>query len=499
MALDSHIFTLLEPSIKLEEVKTSNLGERVTGDGISDTQGGPEPYLKINEYTFGKGDIDSFILSLNGRYPEMRATIKDTQNFLSIDRFPRDGDLVSLRIQLDEAGTYKDIRMDFTILEFRGQPTTPEASEPPTYNLRGIVKIPGMYTDECKSYGEANSIDHIKQIAKDLKLGLATNITSTNDSMRRFLAYQSKLEFLSDTVLHSYISDDNFQTYSIDPYYYINFVDLQTIFNAPNDIEIHELITNTVFHERGTDPKDGAGQIEADLVLTNHEEVRGTNTFIKYHNLINNSTVIALENGYKRKMQYFDVANNKLVEFDVEAMVSDNIKDNEEPLKGRRNSETDEYGSHIKQKYVGIQSDGLHVNYNFAAINNIQNLVELDKLYLEVELQNVNPALYRYMKIPVTIYNFAPAAMAATKNANEQAKEAGFETQAEDFNQKLEKGRGGASESDKDVLDESRTLDEFLSGHYIIMGIEYRYDSDEGYTQLLKLARREWPARLNNM
>jgi hypothetical protein len=198
-------------------------------------------------------------------------------------------------------------------------------------------------------------------------------------------------------------------------------------------------------------------------------------------------------------MQYFDVANNKLVEFDIEAMVSENIKDNEEPLKGRRNSDVDEYGSHIKQKYVGIQPDGLHLNYNYAAINNIQNLVDLDKLYLEVELQNINPALYRYMKIPVTIYNFAPAAIGATKNANEQAKEGGFETQAEDFNQKLEKSRGGASESDKNVQDESRTLDEFLSGHYIIMGIEYRYDSGDGYTQLLKLARREWPARLNNM
>jgi len=225
--------------------------------------------------------------------------------------------------------------------------------------------------------------------------------------------------------------------------------------------------------------------------LTNHHTADGFNTKINKYNLINNSTKIALDNGYKRRMQYFDYTDSELnlVEFDVESLVSDNIKDNEEPLKGRRNSDVDEYNTHIKQKYMGLQSDSVHENYNFAAMNNIQNLVELDKLYLEVELETLNPALYRYMKIPVSIYNYSKIAIDSTKVVNEKAKEGGFDLKAE------EAGETNDNESTQTTF----VLDEFLTGYYIIMGIQYKYTESTGYSQVLKLVRREWPARLNNM
>jgi len=494
MALDSHIYTILEPSIKLEPMQTPNIGERATGDGISDTQGGAAPYIKINEYVFTQGDIEDFTLDLNGKYPEIRARISDRQGLLSVDKFPRDGDILSLRIQLDEAGTYKDIRMDFNILEFKGFPTNATEitnGSGSVYRVRAIARIPGMYTDECKSYGENTSLEHIKLIAQDLQLGLATNIGATDDKMRRFCAYQSKLELISDTVLHSYVSDNAFQTYSIDPYYYINYVDLQTVFNAPNDIEIHEMISAKVFNERGTDPKEGAGKSDVQLILSNHHLVNGTNQYIESYNLLNNATQVALENGYKRKMQFFDLANtNTLVEFDVESLVSSTIADNEEPLKGRRNNDNDEWASHYKQKYVGIQSDATHLNYNFAAVNNIQNMVELDKLQLEVELAVANPALYKYMKVPVTIYNYKISTAALQDDQNKKAIEDGFTTKESELQ----------AESVKQDDDYSTfTLDEFLSGHYVIIGIQYKYNQDDQYRQVLKLARREWPAQMGNM
>lgn len=496
MALDSHVYTILEPSIKLDEMQMPNAGEADTGDAISDELGGEgQPLIRINDHQFARRSVLNFTLDLNGKYPELTATLLDIGGDLTVDRFPRDGDLLNLRIHLDEAGTYKDIRMDFTILEFKGRPTSADEAVggETTYNVRAIAKIPGMWTDDCRSYGEGSSLDHVKSMAQELKLGLATNIGETNDVMRRFCAYQTKLETIANTVLHSYVSDDAFQTYSIDPYYYINFVDLQKVFNAPEDVELHEMISTFKFNERGTDPKAFSGDRETPLLLTNHHEANMVNTKIEKHNLVNNSTKIALENGYKRKMQYFDHANTdlNLVEFDVESLVSDNIKDNEEPLKGRRNSEVDEYSTHIKQKYMGIQSDATHINYNFAAMNNIQNMVELDKMYLEVELKTLNPALYRYMKVPVSIYNYAEDAIDKTLHVNEKAKEAGFDVQADE--------NGTDEERDKAVRKETFTLDEFLSGYYVIMGIKYKYNDDDGYTQTLKLARREWPARLNNM
>lgn len=498
MALDSHIFTILEPSIKLDEMKVNNAGERESGDGVSSAGGGADqPYIKVNDFVFERNDVLSFNLNLNGRYPELTMKIVDTQDYFSVDRFPRDGDLLNLRIELDSAGTYKDIRMDFNILEFRGSPVSSfeKLEQGAMYTVRAIAKIPGMYTDECKSYGENTSLEHIKAMATDLKLGVATNISGTDDLMRRFCAYQTKLETIADTVLHSYINDSAFQTYCIDPYYYINFVDLQKVFNSASDVDIHELITTFNFAERGNDPKTGDGEIEGQLMLTNHHLTRGYNTHIGKYNLVNNSTKIALENGYKRKMQYFDVDDNEfnLVEFDVESLTSDNLSDREEPLKGRRNSEVDEYKTHIKQKYVGIQSDNTHFNYKFAAINNIQNVVELDKLYLEVELEGLNPAIYKYMKVPVTIYNYSQQANKITEERNADAADKGFDNIVDNL-----KGDPTKKE-DKDVFDTAFTLDEFLTAHYVVMGIQYKYNPSTGYTQVLKLARREWPARLNNM
>lgn len=499
MALDSHILTILEPSIKLEEMKAPNAGEGVSGKNFSGLgAGGEVPHIRINGYMFALDDVQSFNLSMNGQYPELTMKITDVQDSFTVDRFPRDGDLLNLRIELDEAGTYKDIRMDFNILEFRGIPTgaADKASGKSMYSVRAIAKIPGMYTDECKSYGENSSLEHVKAIATDLKLGVATNVGETSDVMRRFCAYQTKLETLANTVLHSYIDDDAFLTYCIDPYYYINFVNLQKVFNAPDDIDIHEAIAGTNLGDNGSqEPRDGKGTREVELVLTNSHKADGFNTHIVKHALVNNSTKIALENGYKRKMQYFDVDENEfdLVEFDVEALTSSNIKDIEEPLKGRRNSDVDEYNTHIKQKYVGIQNDNTHLNYKYAAINNIQNMVELDKLYLEVELGQLNPAIYKYMKIPVAIYNYGNINNTVADDHNKEKRKADFEPEADKIIDEPQAGDTEKSESTQ------FTLDEFLSAHYIVMGIQYKYNKLTGYTQVLKLARREWPARLNNM
>lgn len=489
MALDRHILTIVEPKVKLDPLQTSNFGERESGDAHSSMQGGLYPLIRVNGQIFQQEEVLKFTLDMSGKYPEIRATLKDMNNVFTVDQFPRDGDILSLRIELDKAGTYKDIRMDFVILEFNGIPTKTldKVSGESKYNVRAIAKIPGMYTDECKPYGNKPSLDHIKDIASDLKIGVATNIDNTQDAMNRFCAYQTKLEFLDKTVMHSYISDDAFISYSIDPYYYVNFVNLQKVFNAPNVVEKFEMITKDHYNERGTDPKEGAGKEEIDLILTNHHNAKGINIEILKYNVVNNSTKIVLENGYRRKMQYFDVDNNELLEFDVESLVSDSLGDREEALKGRRNSDTDEYDTHIKQKYVGLQNDNLHANYNYAFINNVQNIVELDKMYLEIELAALNPALYKYMKVPVQLYNYGANANAVADKLNEKLVEKDLEQDSKEDSTSDNQGPSNF------------TLDKFLSAHYVIMGIKYNYSQKDGYTQTLKLARREWPAKVNNI
>tara|TARA_R110000772_G_scaffold55472_19_gene126631 strand:+ start:3071 stop:4564 length:1494 start_codon:yes stop_codon:yes gene_type:complete len=497
MSLNSQILTITEPSIGIEPMKMPNLGEREGGGGnYSGFQGGVTPYVRVNGFTFQEGSIIKLNLNSTSRYPELNIQLLDNQDNFTVDRFPRDGDILSLRIEIDKSSTYKDIRMDFTILEFRGVPTSTfeKSRGEAMFNVRAVAKLPGLYTDHVTAYPENTSFEHIKSVASELQLGLASNVIETNDRMTRVCAQQSKLEFLSNTIAHSYVSDDAFQTYCIDPYYYINFVDLQKVFNGDDQIDTTDMLTTQMWDERDGDPTVGRGEEQAQFILTNHHLREGTKTYISSFNLVNNSTKIALENGYRRSMQYFDVNTDEdqnLYEFDIESLVSDNIGDREEALKGRRNYENDEYESHVKHKYMGIQSESTHENYKYAYINNVQNLVELDKMNLVVNLTGIHPAITRYMKVPVYIYNYSSTNTETTKEINKQAREGDFETKNEELGNKTDLDNG-----DSPVI---FTIDEFLTSHYVVMGIEYKFNETDGFNQVLHLSRREWPARLNNV
>lgn len=501
MGLNSHLLTITEPTIKLEEIKAPDLGQSDGGDYHSAGLGGMVPLIKINGYTFKEDDIDSFTLKLTGKYPEITGTIIDRRDVFTVAQYPRDGDVLSLRITMDYSETYKDIRMDFHILEFTGFPASTDEKQQggATYKVRAIAKLPEFYTDVCKSYGQGNSYDHIIKIAEDLKLGVATNVDATDDMMNRICAFQTKFELLEQTVLHSYVSDDTFQTYAIDPYYYVNFVDVQKVFDAEEEVEMDELITADSFRERKGDPSEGAASEKAQLILTNHHNMEATNTYITKFNLVNNSTRVALENGYKRTLQYYDMneEGGKLLEFDVESLVSSTIKDNEAPLKGNQTTKEDEYPKeggkgHVKHKFIGLQhsGDNVHLNWAYSAINNVQNMVELDKMKLIVDLKSTNPAIYRFMKIPVSIWNYSATSMEVSNVENEKAREGGFEVKEDQLNSAQEKGA-----RDPEKHEETFKVDEFLTGFYVVMGLEYVYDAIEGFSQRLHLSRKEWPVR----
>ena len=117
-------------------------------------------------------------------------------------------------------------------------------------------------------------------------------------------------------------------------------------------------------------------------------------------------------------------------------------------------------------------------------------MVELDKMKLIVELSTNNPALYRYMKIPVTIYNYSNTSNAVANTENEKAEEAGFEVKQE----QMESGKNQTKTED-DNQAEAFKVDEFLTGYYVIMGIEYKYNGEDGINQVLHLSRKEWPVR----
>ena len=497
MALNNHILTIVEPSIEVDRFKYTPFRD---ADGITDINEGmgvEVPLVIINNYNFQDQDIYSLELNLAGVLPQLNLTIMDSRGVFMVDTFPRDGDTISLRIGARQKNVYKDIRIEFDIIDIQMPPkTSPEiGGNAVRYSFKGVMKVPGMYADRCTAYEKAGSLDHMIEMTKELGLGLATNIQTTNDSMNFVVPHENLLQAITNRVQHSYVSEDSFQTFSVDPYYYINYVDLNSIINSDEDIE--QVLTNfgNDFDNDTNagiqdDPEQSIRNMEVPLVLSNHENYQETSMHIARYALKNRAGKAMQLNGYKRTVEYFENDSEEgMVTFDIEPLTSNKVRDIEEPLKGRRDEER--YKSETKNKYLGRidvdpNTSNTHLNYNYARIHNQQNLDELKKLTLEVELSAFNAGLHKYQKLPIIVYNYTSPQNDAADLVKRAKENEGFDA--------------ATKSNPDDRIGDGATVDEFLTGYYVIGNISYRYSAKIGrVTQVLTLLRREWPSRVNNI
>ena len=505
--LDRHILVTTKPTLKLDPMVYDS-GKEETPEGLkfSKENGGLAPAVRINGIDLQIFDITSLTIDMSGFIPELSLTFMDVNNFFKGDSIPRDGDIVSVRIASRQTDVFKDIRMDFDIINCNAN-AAPEGGDNPQslsggeYRISGRLKVPKLYAEESKGYGKKTSLDHLEAIATELKLGFATNIDKTDDEMSRFCPYIPKSQFIADIVKHGYIDDDSFVVCRIDPYYNLNYVDLNKVFNSKNDLELSYFSKMQEDFNKNPDNDDSANKIKGPLLITNHPQYMDSPQFFESFKIINKSGEKTAQMGYKIKLQYFENDSDEgLVSFDVESMASKKMSDIEEPLRGRRTDggakeEDTRYKDEVKQKYVGrIDADKTHgnmsINHYSAAIINKMNYNESTKIKMEVTLDQINPSIYMYMKIPVFIVAYNSSEVARLNSLKEKKKEKGFNTVGEEYGE-------DPNSDDGDKM----AMDEFHTGYYIVEDIKYMYDSynGEGIQQKITLLRREWPSKLNTI
>jgi len=500
MKLDNHLLAVVEPAILPTEIKIDNLGEDGGGNKQTKVIGTLKPFVLVNSYQFGPADIQSFELDCSGIVPRCEISLIDNKNTFAVESYPRDGDFFTILLNSKHQETFKSIHIDFDIVTIE---TTPEImGAPPVIMMEGVAKIPRIFAEDCQLLDADSSLNHLELVARDLELGLVTNIDSTDDKQPRMQAYVTYDDFIKSIVEDSYISDDAFTTYYIDQYYYLTFVDINKIFNSPNQNldEVMAVLTSFAASavenhdaEEGGDSK--GDNIEVPLMLTNHKDTNGLSCYIDEHELINNSSTVSLEAGYARNIQIYDnnsEPGDRLQEFKVEALVTENLPDIEAPLKG--NEKDNRHETQVKHKYMGRQNageDGLgntHANAAFSKLHNVQNKMEINKMKIVLTLSSFNPSIYKYQKIPVVMYHYDGARAEASKIGDFKRDEAGFKDKP------FKAGKG------EDAADATQVMDKFLSGHYIIENINYVItDPDGGLRQKVTLIRREWPTRIKNL
>ena len=502
-ASDRLILPVVDPTIRvdpiyMEDTETGAVNPAVPPDVLPNTSakaGAWVPIVAVRTILFGADEIRSMNLSFSARIPRLSLTVKDRLQKFTVN-FPLDGDVVSVYLRPPDKDNQRPIRMDFDIMTVSSSPVQQ------TYTFSCILKVPGMFGEVCRSFGNGTTFDHLSSVAADLGLGFASNESGTSDSMRRLCAYESYETFIQNTVRSAYKDDDSFFTWYVDPFYYLCLVNVNKQFSeedATEDVNVSYAIPFA-----GVQAQDEAADtIRGSLVLTNKPEMEGMNTYIESYSLENSSADVWIRNGYKRAAQYYETGTSpEYVQAFVDPLTTPGAERDKILLKGRPDESI--YKSVVKHKWMGKQhpvtdSGNVHDNYLFASLLNHQNMEEISKVTLKVHLAGMNFYISKWGRVPVLIYspgqNFKNSALLQKRDAD-----LGEDGEPDPNSQQpMNAMSPGSPSSQGDGRSPGDWVkNEFVSGYYVVSGIDYRYAPPGPVKQVLTLVRREWPIPARN-
>ena len=485
--VERNILTVIEPAIELDPMEILDVESGSENSDDSTLKEKPSkfsqvvPDIRVNGYDVQMDRLNLFSLKNDAFYPMLKIQFADVDGLFTSRFYPKDGDLIQINIrsQGDET-TFKPIRIDFTIVDCKpiGGGGGASASE---YLIMGRMFVPNLFTENVEYEEEVTSWDALLNIAERLQLGYASNVEETADTMTWTNPNDTTETWIQDIVANSYLSDETFFTSYIDPYYYLTMVDVNRLFSQEGAIEASQTFSQNAGDTIGAEGSEGQ-EDEFPNYLSNMIQMQGGARYVSKHELVNKSGAISKANGYKRYTQYWDLEAKEWVSEFVDPLTNDTpgmipatkgrILGGE--VEGPRNDQ-------VKYKYLGTQGDNVHPEFQYATVQNYQNNAEINKMGMVIELDTVNPALVRYSRIYVQILEFASPiknALLAPSNDEIEGEEA-------------PQTRSGDPD-ENDQSSENGVVNEYLTGFYVISGVEWILTKPGPVRMRLKLQRREF-------
>jgi hypothetical protein len=495
---DIKIKTVASNTIKLDEIYISaktpdsaTRSEKELGWDQADTLFGDRtPLLLINGYNITRY-LSYLDMDMNGFMPLIRFGFSALDPvFLSVS-YPKDGDIVSVYVK-SPLEVYKPLRMDFNVLSVSSELTSRSdatGSDPIgsgsnlIFNILAECRIPGIYTHRSKSFPDATSYDALLQIAQDLDLGFSINDTAVTDKMTWICPNYSYYDFVREVTESSYKDDSSFFYSFVDCYYNLNFVNLGNQFGYEEDLAKNpDIVMALPGGSEGYKPDTTfPGSVNPEpnqvkLIITNFL-FKGTYPFaINGYALISNTGQKTNKTGYFTRILFYDEAaevdnlDEKVVSYDIESSTPEALQDGEILQKGRP-AETI-YLDERRIEWLGVLNEysegnpGVHSNYLHAQFQNVMNMEDATKLTLRVELDSYYPGIYRGQVVPVEIFVY-------DSSGNR-------------------KSNTGTLDNGSSPSSGANVRDNFLSGNYVVLGMNLTYDASRGMKQVLNLCRRTW-------
>jgi hypothetical protein len=469
-----------------------NLKESHTGRQVQNEVGTEYPQILINAYTFTKEEIIKMQIDATGFLPKiyLKVAMTNTSAFKS-HGFPTDGDLISIFIRAKN-DAFKPIRNDYLITRINGGKGVSEGLGA-TIEIFGELFIP-HFQDEIRLSYEGTTYEVLQQICSELSLGFATNEEFTDDEQIWICPGDTYYNFIQKITRHAWKDEQSFFNSFIDVYYHLNFINVNNQVDGDGKLEA-SILDVSMFSSYLNDSKlEDQTQVKSAKMLSDIESFQGTNMFIMQYAVKNNSSKIAKDWGYKSYVQFFDQASGQVWEIFVDPITSEGSEQDKIILKGRYypkspdgNAQETYWQTQNKYYWKGIQYRDVHDKYLYSEMWNERNLVELDKMYIEADIERWNPNIYRGERIPVLLHTQTDVAK-KSMDAN-------------------------PSEKGEDMSQQFPVTDQFYSGYYMVDGIKFTYDLTPkttamanpgqpppkisptigGIVQVFRLSRREWP------
>ena len=455
------------------------------GQDVANVAGALVPYAEIDNYRIMMRDFVSLNIYQNGFLPEITLTFIDKSGAFSGRYFPRRNPILKLYVKSNNPET-KMIRGDYLVESIVGSPTNNTYSgnsQENMYTLTGTLFIPGLYGDTIKAIPKSKSIDALKKIATELKLGFATNEESTSDEMTWINPNTTVANFIKNITDRAYKNETSFFTSFIDVNYILNFINVEKVLSADTKVfqyavegdvtsqtNLSNLDANTT-----TDKKEKNYQF-FDVELNSSRKRTGSALNIIEYSMYSNHGEVLSTQAYKKQINWHDraeyLSTGKYLSFYHEPLSKREIVNNQVLYqKPMLETFTEKESS---SRWLGIDYNNGHTNYKFSKLLNLHNLSELTKNYLVVKIPSMNQNVIRGVKVRVIIKNL--------KNADDPRN-----MQSDD--------NVTNSSGAEDTVQES--FDYYLSGLYYVKDVIYEYDAlaeleNAKMSTTLILAKREW-------
>lgn len=400
------------------------------------------PVICINNNFLNSDEILLMEISCEKFIPSIHLEISPKSENLIIKDPPKDGDIISVFIRTT-TDVIVPLRCDFIIKNNNsGDKMVTNRTAISKLILDGTLFIPGL-NSQIKSFGDfGTSKDALKSVAKQLRLGFATNDMNDLNDKQIWICPKTNIEsYIKDIESHAWRDEQSFYKTWIDIYYNLNYINVnESLMSSDDDIDITAYSTTIDFQKLyPIDTSQNNAQEFPKLFNNIINEMRKSPFFILNWSIVNNSSKITNKIGSKintfvfvhnqnlyndDKNPYMTLENNQMYDpkkIDSHIILrgrttydSSNSGENE---MARENIKTDDINTH--NKWGGIQytmsdtdnedtnlsSGNVHLNYNRAESHNKLNKKELDKMYIKLTVSGACLQVMRGEKVPVIIKN----------------------------------------------------------------------------------------------